>query len=182
MALLESLKLPLGTPIIPFELAGVDSKTYTEKSFSDAQVLVVIFTCNHCPYAQAAEPHIIELARNYQPRGVAFVAINANDAIQYPDDSFPAMQQRAKEKNYPYPYLQDEAQSVARSYQAQCTPDIYVFDQERKLRYHGRVNDVRQTADTATTHELADALEALLAGQQPTADQKPSMGCSIKWK
>lgn len=182
MALLESLKLPLGTDLISFRLPGVDGQTYAPEDFIQAKGLVIIFTCNHCPYAQAAEPYLLELARTYQPKKIAFMAINANDASQYPDDAFVAMQQRAHEKHYLYPYLQDETQAVAKVYQAQCTPDVYVFDQERKLRYHGRVNNVRKAGDVATTHELQDAIEVLLQGQLPAPNQKPSLGCSIKWK
>lgn len=182
MALLQSLALPLGTGLIPFSLPGVDGKNYTVDNFRDAKVLVVVFTCNHCPYAQAAEPFLLDLAQHYQSQGVAFVAMNANDATTFPDDSFAAMQERAQEKHYPYPYLYDETQSVAQAYQAQCTPDIYVFDQARTLAYHGRINNVHQAEDVATTHELEDALVELLAGRRPASQQLPSMGCSIKWK
>ena len=181
MALLESLQLPLGTRIIPFQLPATDGKIYSADDFASAKVLVVVFTCNHCPYAQAAEPYLLDLARQYQPQ-VQFVAINANDVTEYPDDSFEKMQQRTVEKHYPFPYLQDESQDVAKAYQAQCTPDIYVFDQDRRLAYHGRINNVRKTGDEATTHELQDALDALLTGELVDSNQKPSMGCSIKWK
>jgi peroxiredoxin len=182
MALLESLQLPLGAPIIPFSLPGIDGNIYTLESFAAASVVVIVFTCNHCPYAQAAEPFLLDLAKQYQPQGVAFVAINPNDAGAYPEDSFEAMKQRAMEKQYPFPYLRDEDQIVAKAYQAQCTPDIYVYDQTRTLAYHGRINNLRKAGDEATTHELQNALDALLAGRPPITPQKSSMGCSIKWK
>ncbi len=182
MSLLKSLSLPLGSDIIPFVLRGVDGDTYSIKSFSKAKVLVIIFTCNHCPYAQAAEPFIIELAKTYIDKGVQFVAINPNDAEQYPDDSYEQMQERAVEFQYPYPYLQDATQNVASAYQAQCTPDTYVYNEQRTLAYHGRINNVRLAKYRAKTHELQDALEALINGEQPSSEQLPSMGCSIKWK
>lgn len=182
MALLESLPLPLGSPIIPFSLLGTDEKVYTHDTFPQAKVIVIVFTCNHCPYAQAAEPFLIELAREYHSRGVQCMAINSNDALTYPEDGIEYMKERAAEKNYPYPYLRDESQHVARAYQAQCTPDVYVYNENRTLAYHGRVNNVRKAGETAITHELQDALDALLAGQPPSPDQKPSLGCSIKWK
>ena len=182
MALLESLQLPLGTPIIPFSLRGTDGNYYSELSFQQCANLVIVFTCNHCPYAQATEPYLLELSRKYDSTDVGFVFINPNDAEQYPDDSYEAMQERAVEKQYNFPYVQDETQAVAKAYQAQCTPDVYVFGEQRTLQYHGRVNNVRVADDTATTHELDDALQALLQKKPINPDQKPSMGCSIKWK
>lgn len=182
MSLVESLQLPLGSSLIPFNLPGTDGNMYSTDNFSDCKILVIMFTCNHCPYAQAAEPFIIDLAKSSQDRGVQFVAINPNDADSYPDDSMDMMKLRANEKKYPFPYLQDATQAVAKAYQAQCTPDIYVFDQDHKLAYHGRVNNVKQTGDVVETLDLHDALEALLVNALPDPEQKPSIGCSIKWK
>ncbi|MDP3970181.1 MAG: thioredoxin family protein [bacterium] len=182
MTLLSSLNLPLGSDIIPFSLPGVDGVVHSVESFKESKNLVVVFTCNHCPYAQATEPYLLELAHKYSVADVAFVAINSNDATTYVDDSFVAMQKRATDMEYPFPYLYDESQEVAKAYQAQCTPDIYVFDSARRLRYHGRVNNVRTKDDVAETHELQDALDVLLKGEVPNENQKSSMGCSIKWK
>lgn len=176
-----STKTPLGTSIIDFSLVGISGKTYSIADFADKEVLVIVFTCNHCPYAKAAWPLLVDLEKKYRDR-VAFVAINPNDDQAYPDDSFEMMKKYAKEWGIEFPYLRDESQSVARAYDAQCTPDIYVFDKSRKLVYRGRINDNWQEPEKVTRHDLQDAIEALLAGKKVNPEQFPSMGCSIKWK
>jgi thiol-disulfide isomerase/thioredoxin len=158
-------------------LKNTDGKMYTPKNFSHAKVLVIIFTCNHCPYAQAVEKRLLEFHKKYAEKNVQLVCINANDAENYPDDSFENMQK----KKYPFPYLYDETQTVAHTFQAQCTPDIYAY-YEQKLAYHGRFDDNWQDQNAVTSHNLEEAVKALLADKKPSADQKPSMGCSIKWK
>lgn len=182
MALLESLPLHLGNEIIPFSLPATDGKGYGPLDFQDKAILVVIFMCNHCPYIQATIDRMIAIQRDYQAKGVQLIGINANDAENYPEDSFEAMQAWAAEKGMNFPYLYDESQEVARAYQAQCTPDIYVFDQARLLRYHGRIDDNWKDESAVTKQELREALDALLEGRPVSEDQKPSMGCSIKWK
>lgn len=182
MAVESSTTISLGTPIIPFDLPSVDGKNYSAESFKDAQVLVVVFSCNHCPYAQAAWPLLIDLYNTFKDKGVAFVAINPNDEIAYPEDDFETMKVKAKEWGIPFPYLRDESQEVARQYDARCTPDIYVYDKDRKLAYRGRINDNWQDPSKVTSHDLSDAIEALLRGEKPKEPQFPSMGCSIKWK
>lgn len=182
MAVESSTTVPLGTPIFPFDLSSVDGRDYSVESFKDAQVLVVVFSCNHCPYAKASWPLLIDLYHKLKDRGVAFVAINPNDEIQYPEDDFGTMKIRAKEWGIPFPYLRDESQEVAQAYDARCTPDIYVYDKERKLVYRGRINDNWQDPSKLTRHDLRDAIEALLQGEKPKEPQFPSMGCSIKWK
>lgn len=182
MAVESSTTITLGTPIFSFDLPGVDGKNYSPNSFKDAQVLVVAFSCNHCPYAKAAWPLLIDLYKKYQDRGVAFVAINPNDETQYPEDDFATMKVKAKEWGIPFPYLRDESQDVARNYDARCTPDMYMFDKDRKLAYRGRINDNWQDPSKVTRHDLADAIEKLLRGEKPDEPQHPSMGCSIKWK
>lgn len=178
MALLNSTLVPIGSPAINFCLPGTDEKEYCLGSFSGKEVLVLIFTCNHCPYAKALEGRLIEFQKKYFTKNVQIIAINANDDSTYPDDSFEEM----KKKNYPFPYLRDETQEIARVYQAQCTPDIYVYDQERRLSYHGRFDNNWQDEAGVTTYDLEDAVQAILKKENPPEPQYPSMGCSIKWK
>ena len=182
MALTESRPIELQGKAPDFNLPGTDGKSYSLSSFSDAKILVVIFSCNHCPYAKAAWPLLIKLAYEFGDQNVAFVAINPNDEIQYPEDSFEMMKQKVNDWRINFSYLRDESQIVARAYGALCTPDLFVYDKSRKLYYHGRINDSWQDKDKVTQEDLKDALEALLAGKPPPSDQKPSMGCSIKWK
>lgn len=166
MALVQSSKAASGWQAPDFNLPGTDGKNYSLDSFKDAKGLVLIFTCNHCPYAKASWPLLIKLAEKY--KDVAFVGINPNDEQEYPEDSFEEMKKRVPEWGINFPYLRDENQKVARAYDAQCTPDIYLFDQERKLYYRGK--------------DLADAIEKFLADTPPPETPSPSMGCSIKWK
>ena len=182
MALTESRDLPLGTPCPDFRLCSVDGKTFARDDFGDRPVLVVMFICNHCPYVQAVEARIIDLQRAYGARGVQLVGICANDPTDYPDDRPERLLQRWREKDYGFPYLLDETQDVARAFNAVCTPDIYVFDAERRLAYHGRIDDNWQQPAKVKRRELAAALDALLAGRAPTREQQASIGCSIKWR
>jgi AhpC/TSA family len=141
-----------------------------------------MFICNHCPYVQAIEDRYVALAREYGPRGVQFVGICSNDPTDYPDDRPERLLQRWREKRYGFPYLVDETQAVARAFGAVCTPDIYVFDRERRLAYHGRLDDDWQHPAKVKRRELAAALDALLTGGAPAREQVHSIGCSIKWK
>ncbi|MDP3979941.1 MAG: thioredoxin family protein [Chlamydiota bacterium] len=183
MALIQSLNLPLNSQIIDFALLGTDNITYGPQDFNDKKLLVIVFTCNHCPYAVASWPTLIALQKIYANDGVQFIAINPNDAINYPEDSFENMKIIQKKTGINFPYLYDKTQAVAKAYQAQCTPDIYVFDASRKLKYHGRINDNWQAPQKVTREDLKDAINALLQGSDPSStEQLPSMGCSIKWK
>ncbi len=182
MALTESRDLPLGTPCPDFRLPSVDGKVFARDDFRDRPVLVVMFICNHCPYVQAVEDRIIQLAREYGPRGVQFVGICSNDPTDYPDDRPERLLERWRRKGYGFPYLIDASQDVARAFGAVCTPDIYVFDRDRRLAYHGRIDDNWQDPTRVTRRELAAALDALLAGRRPAAEQIHSIGCSIKWR
>lgn len=182
MALTESQKVEIGSEAPNFNLPSTDGQNYSLDSFKNDRALIVVFTCNHCPYAKAAWPLLIQLADKFKDRGVAFVAINPNDESQYPEDSFEVMKQRIKDWQINFPYLRDETQEVAKTYGAVCTPDVYVYDQNRKLYYHGRINDNWQEPDKVTKEELKEALESLLADQPPPTTQHPSIGCSIKWK
>ena len=182
MALTESRDIALGAPCPDFRLRSVDGKIHARDDFREQPVLVVLFICNHCPYVQAVEERIIALNREYAPRGVQLVGICANDPTDYPDDRPENLLRRWREKAYGFPYLIDESQDVARAFGAVCTPDIYVFNRERKLAYHGRIDDNWQRPEKVTRRELAAALDALLAERAPQPEQHHSIGCSIKWR
>jgi peroxiredoxin len=165
-----------------FSLKGTDGKTYSLDSFKTAKALVIVFTCNHCPYAKASEDRLIEIQNEYVIRGVQLVLINPNDAQSYPDDSFENMITRAREKHFPFPYLWDQTQTIAKAYGAVCTPDVYLYDSSRKLAYHGRIDDNWQEPAKVTRRDLRSALDATLATKPLDFSPVPSMGCSIKWK
>jgi thiol-disulfide isomerase/thioredoxin len=178
----ESNAAAPGAPCPDFKLPAVDGRSYARDDFASGKALVVMFICNHCPYVKAVEDRLIALAREYGPRGVEFVGVCANDAVSYPDDAFDQLAQRWREKGYGFPYLHDESQEVAQAFGAVCTPDIFVYDGDRRLAYRGRIDDSWKDPSKVTRRELAQALDALVAGQRPSAEQKPSLGCSIKWK
>lgn len=182
MSLTYSTMSGLGMQAPDFHLPATDGKTYSLASFAEAPALLVVFTCNHCPYAQAVEERLIQLGRDFGPRGLAVVLINSNDAQAYPEDSFEKMKGRARQKQYPFPYCHDASQAVARAYQAACTPDPYLFDSERRLVYRGRIDDNWKEPDQVTRRELREAIQALLEGQPVPGEQRASMGCNIKWK
>ena len=165
-----------------FALPGVDGRTYSLADFDKARVLVVVFSCNHCPYVVGSEDRMIAFHDAYAPRGVALVAINANETDNHPTDDFDHMVRRAREKGFRFPYLRDASQEVARAYGALRTPHFYVFDADRRLRYTGRMDDNPREAAKATTHELADAVDALLAGKEPPVALTNPIGCNVKWR
>ena len=180
MALLESTMVPLGAPCPRFALPGVDGRTWAREDFREPALLVVVM-CNHCPYVQAVDDRINGLARDYAGR-CGVVAINPNDAVAYPEDGFEAMRERAVRKGYRFPYLWDETQEAARAFGAACTPDYYLFGSDRRLAYRGRLDDNWKDPAAVTRQELRAALDALLEGSPIADPQRPSMGCSIKWK
>jgi peroxiredoxin len=182
MAVMHSKGMPIGTPAPPFSLPGVDGKTWSLGSFPDAELLVVVFTCNHCPYAMASEDRLIAIQDDYREKGVRLVAINPNDDRKYPDDSFANMKKRAADKGFNFPYLRDESQEVSRAYDAACTPDIFVFGRDRKLIYNGRIDDNWQQPEQVKRRDLRAVLDAALQGKTVSFEHVPSMGCSIKWK
>ena len=165
-----------------FDLPGVDGKQYSLASFSAAKLLVVAFTCNHCPYVIGCEDRMNRFFADYSGRGVGMVAINSNETEGHPTDSFEHMVKRAKDKAFGFAYLRDETQEVALAYGALRTPHFYLFDQERKLRYTGRMDDNPRNAGQEKTHELRDAVEALLAGKEPVVVVTNPIGCNVKWK
>jgi len=184
VALVESVVLPLGWEAVDFKLKGVDEKEYSLSDFKDKKGLLLVFTCNHCPYAQAAWPLLVGLYKKFGGE-VGLVGINANDPINYPDDSFEKMKELVKEYGVEFPYLVDESQEVARKYKAQCTPDPYLFRNENgvfKLFYHGRINDNWQKQEKVKEKSLEEAISKVVKGEEGPERQMPSMGCSIKWK
>lgn len=176
------MALQIGAQAPAFSLRGVDDKTHSLDELKGEKGTVVIFSCNHCPYVKAYEDRIIELAKAYQPKGIAFVLINANDPVKYPEDSFENMKKRAQEKGYPFPYLWDETQEIAKAYGAERTPEVFLFDSQLKLRYHGTIDDNWEDPAKVTKRYLKDALEALLAGREPEVQETQPVGCTIKWK
>jgi peroxiredoxin len=174
--------LSLGATPPKFDLPGVDGKNYTPDSFKSAKVLVIVFSCNHCPYVIGSEDRMIKFQADYAPKGVAFVAINSNETENHPTDDFPHMITHAKEKNFKFPYLRDETQEIARAYGALRTPHYYVFDAQRKLQYTGRMDDNPRNPGKETTHELRDAVDAVLAGKTPAVQLTNPLGCNVKWK
>ena len=180
MALTESTMVNLGSKAPHFNLLGTDGEYVDIEQFK-ANVLVVIFTCNHCPYAKAVEDRIIELGNAYS-KTVDFVLISSNDAENYPADSPERMAEQSKNKDYPFPYLFDETQKVAKAYSAVCTPDIFLYDRNRKLRYRGRLDDNWREPKKVTREELKMAIDSTLNDNEIEFTQMPSMGCNIKWK
>jgi len=164
-----------------FSLPGTDGRTYSLASFAGQPVLVVIFSCNHCPYVQAYEGRLVEIQREYRERGVRLLAINANDDAQYPEDSFEQMRIRAREGGFNFPYLRDASQDVARAYGATHTPQLFVFDGQRRLRYTGKVDDNWQRPEAVRRRYLREALDALLDGRAPAEASTHAIGCTIKW-
>ena len=178
----ESKDLELGSPCPPFRLPSVQGGLVDRDDFASVPAWGVFFSCNHCPYAKAVEGRLIELEKDYRDKGFRFVVISVNDAVTYPDDGFEAMKRRAAERGYVFPYLYNEDQTTARALGAVCTPDLYVFDRERQLAYHGRLDDSPMDPAKVKRRELREAVDALLAGKRPLPVQNPSIGCSIKWK
>ncbi|MBH25338.1 MAG: thioredoxin family protein [Myxococcales bacterium] len=183
MVLLESDPVQLGSKAPDFSnLPGTDGASYSLGDFADRDVLVVAFICNHCPYVKATAGRLAALQEEFGDQGVQLIGINANDTSRYPADSFPKMKEFVQEYSLNFPYLLDESQEVAQAYGAVCTPDIFVFDRGRALRYRGRIDDNWRNPEAVTERELAAALTALVRGEEVAEEQKPSIGCSIKWK
>ncbi len=178
-----STMLPLGTKAPDFSLVNVDGRTVSLADFAGAPGLLVAFICNHCPFVKHIAPALAQLGEEYQVKGIAVVAINSNDARAYPADSPEQMVHEAENRGYTFPYLFDETQEVAKAYRAACTPDFYVFDANQKLVYRGQMDASRPDSGIPVTgKDLRAALEAVLAEQPVPADQKPSIGCNIKWR
>jgi peroxiredoxin len=183
MARTPSTMLPLGTPAPDFSLPDTDGRIVSRDDFRDAPALLVMFICNHCPYVKHVRDELARLGREYTARGVAVVAISSNDAAAYPDDSPERMREEKADAGYVFPYLYDETQQVAAAYQAACTPDFFLFDARRELVYRGQLDDSRPGNDVPVTGaDLRAALDAVLDGRPVAAEQKPSIGCNVKWR
>lgn len=182
MALMYSLDIPLGTQMPSFELKDPDGNVYKSDELFGEKGLLVVFTCNHCPYAIAVWPRLIKLADYAKSIGINTVAINPNIHPNYPEDAPEKMKEKIREWGINFPYLIDETQSTAKAFKAQCTPDIYLFDKDKKLVYHGRIDDNWQDETKVSRYELKEAIENLSTGKPINPIQYPSMGCSIKWR
>ena len=183
MARTPSTMLELGTPAPDFSLPDFDGHPHALGDFSTAPALLVAFICNHCPFVQHLRGQFAALAREYQPLGLAVVAINSNDVEAYPQDGPDGMRAEAAQLGYVFPYLLDASQAVAKAYRAACTPDFFLFDAGRRLVYRGQFDDSRPgNGRPVTGADLRAAIDATLAGRAPAAEQQPSLGCNIKWR
>jgi peroxiredoxin len=182
MAELASFYLHPGDPAPPFELRGTDGKVYRLGDFASHRLLAVVFWCNHCPYVQAWEGRMVEIGQRYGPRGLAVVLINSNDTTAYPQDRFEAMAERARDHHYPFPYLFDESQSVAKAYGALVTPHPMLFGPDRRLLFQGAIDDNHERRERVEHHYLEAAIESALAGKPIANAELPVRGCSVKWK
>ncbi len=183
MAETPSTMLELGTRAPEFRLRDTDGREVALADFKDRKALLVMFICNHCPFVKHVQAELARIGRDYQPRGVAVVAISSNDVGQYPDDGPEAMAKEKQRAGYTFPYLFDETQEVARAYRAACTPDLYLFDAQQKLVYRGQLDDSRPGNKVPVTgRDLRRALDAVLEGRPVEAKQRASVGCNIKWK
>jgi len=183
MALTASTMLELGTKAPDFSLPDPEGNPVSLSDFDDAKALLVVFMANHCPFVKHILDAFIKLVKEYQPKGVAVVGISSNDVDSYPDDRPEMMGKLAREKGFTFPYLYDETQDVAKRYHAACTPDFFLFDEERRLVYRGQMDDSRPGSNVPVTGaDLRAALDAVLEGRPVPERQRPSMGCNIKWK
>lgn len=185
MALTPStMDLPLGTALIPFQLPDTDGKVVSVATLAQkSRATLVIFMCNHCPYVIHIADQLATLAREYMSKGVVVIGVNSNDAQKYPDDAPEKMRLEKAQRGYTFPYVFDEDQAVAKAYRAACTPDFFLFDHAQRLVYRGQFDDARPKSDKPVTgKDLRAALDLVLAQKQPDPQQKPSMGCNIKWR
>ena len=184
MAETLSTMIPLGTKAPDFRL--LDTRTNQYYSLQDnksEQATVIMFLCNHCPYVKHIQSKLVEIAKSYQNKGICFIAISSNDAQAYPQDAPDKMRSEAETHHYPFPYLFDDTQEVAKAYHAACTPDFYIFDKDLKCIYRGRFDEATPgNQHPVTGEELSNALDTILAGDAVSVDQKASVGCNIKWK
>jgi peroxiredoxin len=183
MAETASTMLALGTAAPGFRLPDTTGKIVSLEDFAGSKALLVVFMCNHCPYVKHVRQRFVELAKEFQSRGAAVVAISANDAVAHPDDGPQRMAEEARSLGFSFPYLYDESQAVAKAYRAACTPDFFLFDARRRLVYRGQMDDSRPgNGKPVTGKDLREAVDAALTGGQVSATQRPSLGCNIKWK
>ncbi len=179
-----SSMLPLGTKAKDFSLFDtVSEKILSLNQIKGEKGTLIMFICNHCPFVKHVNSELVKLANDYKEKGIGFIAISSNDVVHYPDDSPVLMKEQAKKLGYPFPYLYDETQEVAKAYHAECTPDFFFFDSELKLVYRGQLDDSRPGNNKPVTgSDIRAAIDAVLAGKEVNPNQYPSMGCNIKWK
>ena len=184
MAATPSSMVPIGFKAPEFKL--LDTVSNTQKSLNELKsdmATVIMFICNHCPFVKHVNDQLVKLAMDYQPKGISFIAISSNDADNYPEDSPEKMKEYAASLNYPFPYLYDKTQDVAKSYDAACTPDFYIFDKDKKCVYRGQLDDSRPgNGKPVTGLDIRNALDNILSGREVSKNQLPSIGCNIKWK
>lgn len=178
----ESTTFSLGSPMPKFELPDTENARVGSEYFLGAKASLVVFLCNHCPYVKGSEEMLMNIVKQFQPQGLKAVAISSNDAVQYPEDSFAKMQEKANVMQLPYSYLYDESQEVAKMFDAACTPEFYLFDAEQKLVYHGAINDSPRDPSKVSKDYLSDAIAAVVNGAVPDPQFVNPLGCSIKWK
>ena len=180
----ETKPLPTGMKAPGFNLIDeISGKEYFLEHLKGEKATVIMFICNHCPYVKHVIKEIVEVANDYRHKGVAFVAINSNDAVKYPEDSPEKMKAFAAEHAFTFPYLYDETQETAKNYDAACTPEFYVFDDDLRLQYHGQIDDSRPKNNIPVTgKDLRNAINKIISGEEITGVQRQSIGCSIKWK
>jgi len=174
--------MDIGSEPIDFELKGTDGNTYTLSSFKEKKYLAIMFSCNHCPYVVASEREFVELQSEFENDSFQLIAINPNDEVSYPTDSFDNMVKRADEKKFNFPYLRDDSQEIAKKYNAGRTPEIFLYNQDRKLVYYGRINDNPKNLSEITRHDLKEAMRELISGKAISMPVTQALGCSIKWK
>lgn len=183
MVLTPSTMLPLGTPAPDFNLPDTNGESVSLAGFKDSKALLVMFICNHCPYVKHVADELARLGKTYQDKGVGVVAISSNNVETHPDDSPQKMAGEARMRGYTFPYLYDETQNVAKAYSAACTPDFFLFDADKRLVYRGQLDESRPGNEKPVTgRDLRAALDSVLEGKPVRGDQRPSMGCNIKWK
>lgn len=182
MALTYTPGAELGESFHHFQLKDVEGRKFDTQEIPDENGIVLMFICNHCPYVQAIEDRLIDLGREYKDKKVSFFAICSNDPTDHPEDAPQELLRRSREKSYPFPYLVDENQDVAKAFGAVCTPDLFVYDEKKHLFYRGRLDDSWKAPEKVKKRDLSVALDLMLDRQPPPQDQIPSMGCSIKWK
>jgi peroxiredoxin len=175
------MTLALGSPAPDFSLPSVDGTTRSLADYGDAPLLALVQSCNHCPYVQAWEGRMSSLQREYGERGFRLVAVSSNDVERYPEDSFEAMGERARAQGFPFDYLHDASQALAHDLGSERTPEVFLFDGDRRLVYHGAIDDNRDETAVGQRY-LRDAIEALLEGQEPRVSDTPAVGCTVKWK
>lgn len=183
MAKTASTMLELGSEAPDFTLPDTEGNTVSPEDFSDKNGLLIIFMCNHCPFVKHVRDELVRIGNEYIPKGIGIIAISSNNVETHPDDSPEKMAEEAKKFGYPFPYLYDQTQEVAKAYRAACTPDFFLFNRDRKLVYRGQLDDSRPgNDDPVNGKDLRAAMDAVLNDEPVPEDQKPSIGCNIKWK